>query len=175
MMLGLWTGPRVWAVALGTILAVAGVARGQEPETTEKNGGMKSTQQKPGSESQAPAEAKVPAAKHNWLSERLKDFAGDQKDLWTSPKNLQVSDATWLLPVSGIAAGLVVTDADYSRHISHDPKTMSHYNTISNAGIAALAGGAGAMWALSYKNHNSHWRETGFLAGEAAINSFAIM
>jgi membrane-associated phospholipid phosphatase len=174
MMLGLWTGPRVWAVALGTILAVAGVARGQEPETTEKNGEMKSTQQKPGSESQAPAEAKVPAAKHNWLSERLKDFAGDQKDLWTSPKNLQVSDATWLLPVSGIAAGLVVTDTDYSRHISHDPRTMSHYNTISNAGIAALAGGAGAMWALSYKNHNSHWRETGFLAGEAAINSFAI-
>jgi membrane-associated phospholipid phosphatase len=174
MMLGLWTGPRVWAVALGTILAVAGVAYGQEPETTEKNGEMKSTQQKPGSESPAPAEAKVPAAKHNWLSERLKDFAGDQKDLWTSPKNLQVSDATWLLPVSGIAAGLVVTDTDYSRHISHDPRTMSHYNTISNAGIAALAGGAGAMWALSYKNHNSHWRETGFLAGEAAINSFAI-
>jgi len=173
MILGLWTGPRPWAVALGTILAVAGIARGQEPETTEKNGEMKTAQQKPGSGAQ-PVEAKVPAAKHNWLTERVKDFAGDQKALWTSPKNLQISDATWLLPVSGITAGLVVTDADYSRHISHDPKTMSHYNTISNAGIAALAGGAGAMWALSYKNHNSHWRETGFLAGEAAINSFVI-
>jgi hypothetical protein len=166
--------PRLWAVALGTILAVAGIARGQELETTEKNGEMKTAQQKLESGPQEPAEAKSPATKPTWLTERLKDFAGDQKALWTSPKNLQVSDTAWLLPVSGITAGLIATDADYSRHISHDPKTMSHYNTISNAGIAALAGGAGAMWALSYKNHNSHWRETGFLAGEAAINSFAM-
>jgi hypothetical protein len=174
MILGLWTGPRLWAVALGTILAVAGIARGQEPETAEKNGEMKTAQQKLESEPQVAAEVKVPATRHNWLTERLEDFAGDQKALWTSPKNLKVSDTAWLLPVSGITAGLVATDVDYSRHISHDPKTMSHYNTLSNAGIAALAGGAGAMWALSYRNHNSHWRETGFLAGEAAINSFAI-
>jgi len=80
MILGLWTGPRLWAVALGTILAVAGIARGQEPETTEKNGEMKTAQQKPGSGAQ-PVEAKVPAAKHNWLTERVKDFAGDQKAL----------------------------------------------------------------------------------------------
>ncbi len=27
------------------------------------------------------------------------------------------------------------------------------------------------MWLLSYPSHREHWRETGFLATEAAINS----
>src|ERR1700681_150320 len=79
-----------------------------------------------------------------------------------------------MVSVCGIISAVVVTDAAYSRPPIHDPKTMSHYNTISNAGIAALAGGAGAMWMLSYKNHNSHWRETGFLSGEAALNSLVM-
>ena len=58
--------------------------------------------------------------------------------------------------------------------MSQDPKTISHYQSISNYGVAGLVGGAAAMWALSYKNHDSHWRETGFLSGEAALNSLII-
>src|SRR6201987_3397160 len=61
------------------------------------------------------------------------------------------------------------------RHISNNPTTVSHYNTASNAGVAALIGGAGAMWLFSYPKHNEHWRETGFLAGEAVLNSFVIV
>jgi Capsule assembly protein Wzi/PAP2 superfamily len=101
-----------------------------------------------------------------------KDFLEDQKQIWTSPARLRFADADWLVPTSGFAAGLFVTDRDVSTHLSNDPKTMSHYNTLSNAGVAALVGGAGAMWLLSYPSHRDHWRETGFLAGEAAINSF---
>jgi hypothetical protein len=168
-------GPTPGAAALGIILGLAGVAFGQEPESsdkTDKNSEMNTAQQKPIPDSPAPTGA--PVATHHWTVKLLKDFAGDQKALWTSPKNLQFTDATWLVPAGGITAGLIVTDSDYSRHISHDPKTMSHYDNISNAGIAALAGGAGALWVLSYKNHNSHWRETGFLSGEAALNSFVM-
>jgi membrane-associated phospholipid phosphatase len=55
-----------------------------------------------------------------------------------------------------------------------DKSTTSHYVTLSNAGIGALAGGAGMMWVFSHVNHNAHWRETGFLAGEAALNSLAV-
>src|SRR5258708_35350524 len=58
--------------------------------------------------------------------------------------------------------------------MSKDPRTLSPYKTISDAGIAGLVGGAAAMWVFSYKNHDSHWRETGFLAGEAALNSLII-
>jgi hypothetical protein len=168
------TGLSLGALVLGMILKPTGVALGQEPETTEKKGEMNTAQQRPSSQSPTSQEIRVRVKRHHWLTERLNDFGGDQKDLWTSPRNLQFSDTVWLVPVSGLAAGLFVTDADSSRHMSHDPNTISHYKSISYAGIAALAGGAGAMWALSYKNHDSHWRETGFLAGEAALNSLVI-
>jgi hypothetical protein len=95
----------------------------------------------------------------------------DQKQIWTSPLHLRFSDTEWLVPFAGITAGLLVTDSDVSRHLSHTPSTLSHYNTLSNAGIGALAGGAAGMWLLSYPTHNSHWRETGLLAGQAALNA----
>jgi hypothetical protein len=102
------------------------------------------------------------------------DFLKDQKEMWTSPARLRFSDATWLVPLGGLTAGLLVTDTDVSRHLSRDPKTLSRYNTLSNAGVAALAGGAGAMLLLSYRNSNEHWRETGLLSGEAALQSLAM-
>jgi hypothetical protein len=100
-----------------------------------------------------------------------KDFLGDQKQIWTSPIRLRFADADWLVPMSGFAAGLFSTDRDFSTHLSHDPHTLSRNKTYSDAGVAALVGGAAAMWILSYPSHREHWRETGFLAGEAAINS----
>ena len=102
-------------------------------------------------------------------------FLLDQKQVWTSPARLQWADVNWLVPLSGLSAGMFVTDADMSRHVSHNPTTVSHYNTLSNAAVAGLLGGAGAMWVLSYPKHNQHWRETGFLAGEAVVNSLVVV
>jgi len=31
------------------------------------------------------------------------------------------------------------------------------------------------MWLLSHQTHNEHWRETGFLSGEAALNSLVVV
>src|SRR5467141_4479580 len=100
-----------------------------------------------------------------------KRFLEDQKQIWTSPAKIRFSDAQWLVPVSGITAGLFVTDSDFSRHLSQKPTTISHYKTLSNAGVGALIGGAGGMWLLGHVRHNEHWSETGFLAGEAVVNS----
>src|SRR5262249_35557410 len=71
----------------------------------------------------------------------------------------------------GVASTMFVTDAQFSRHLSNNPGTIHHYKTLSDAGVAALVGGAGGLWLLSFPKHNSHWRETGFLSGEAALNS----
>ena len=103
------------------------------------------------------------------------DFLSDQKDLWTSPSRLSALDVDWLVPLSGITAGLFTTDAQYSRSLSHNPTTISRYNKLSNVGVVGLVGGAGAMWLFSYKNHNEHWRETGFLSAQAAINSLVMI
>jgi len=104
-----------------------------------------------------------------------KDFLLDQKQIWTSPARLRFSDTQWLVPLSGITAGLFVTDRDFSKHLSQNPSTLSHYKTLSDAGLGALVGGAGGMWLLGHARHDEHWSETGFLAGEAALNSLVMV
>lgn len=101
----------------------------------------------------------------------LYDFADDQKQIWTSPSRIRLPDANWLVPLAGITAGLFVTDRDYSASLSQNPSTIKHYKSISNYGIAGLIGGGAGLYLLSFPTHNDHWRETGLLAGEAALNS----
>src|SRR5713226_7903488 len=100
-----------------------------------------------------------------------KRFLEDQEQILASPAKVRFSDAQWLVPLSGVTAGLFVTDASYSRHLSQNPTTLSHYKTLSDASVGALIGGASGMWLLGHVKHNEHWSETGFLAGEAALNS----
>jgi membrane-associated phospholipid phosphatase len=99
------------------------------------------------------------------------DLLEDQKRIWTSPSKIHLSDANWLVPLGGITAGLFVTDHQFSASLNQNPTTIKHYKDISNYGIAGLIGGAGGLYILSFPTHNEHWRETGFLAGEAALNS----
>jgi membrane-associated phospholipid phosphatase len=105
------------------------------------------------------------------LGTLTRDFLGDQKRIWTSPAHLEFTDAQWIVPIASFSAGLFVTDAEYSKHLSKDPNTISRYKNISDVGVGALIGGAGGMWVLGHMKHNEHWSETGFLAGEAAIGS----
>jgi capsule assembly protein Wzi/PAP2 superfamily protein len=105
----------------------------------------------------------------------LEKFMGDQKEIWTSPAKLRFSDTDWLVPLSGVTAGLFVTDREYSKHLSGSPATLSRYKTLSNASVGALIGGAGGMWVLGHASHNQHWSETGFLASEAALNSLVMV
>ncbi len=110
-------------------------------------------------------------ASHTGFRGLGRSFLLDQKQMWESPSRIRFSDTEWLVPMVGVSTGLFVTDREFSRHLSHDPTKINHYKTYSNAGVGALVGGAAGMWLLSYPSHNEHWRETGFLAGEAALNS----
>ena len=101
----------------------------------------------------------------------IADFIEDQKHIWTSPFRTRLSDAPWLVPLGGVTAGLFVTDRQYSASLSQNAATLSHYKSVSDYGIAALIGGGAGLYLFSYPAHNERWRETGFLAGEAALNS----
>jgi len=56
----------------------------------------------------------------------IADFLDDQKQIWTSPSHLRLSDANWLVPLGGITAGLFVTDRQYSASIHESPTTVKH-------------------------------------------------
>lgn len=106
-----------------------------------------------------------------WVPQLLTDFAQDQHHIWTSPVHVKLSDTAWLVPLGGLTAALFATDREYSASLSNNPTTIKHYKTISDAGLAGLVGAGAGLYLLSFPKHNPHWRETGFLAGEAALNS----
>ena len=105
------------------------------------------------------------------FSGHVAEFIEDQKQIWTSPFRVRRADAPWLAPLAGLTAGLLVTDSQYSASLSQNASTLKHYKTVSDVGVAALIGGGAGMYLFSFPTHNEHWRETGFLAGEAALNS----
>ena len=118
-----------WAASSLTLTAAASLAA--PPQAEEQGGGTSK-------ESSSVAEAKKmsagkkivtdPDSEFNaappWSFKGLgKEFLQDQEQIWTSPAKLRFSDAQWLVPVSGITAGLFVTDTDYSKQFvaqSHD-------------------------------------------------------
>jgi membrane-associated phospholipid phosphatase len=161
---------------LGTALLFSvgkvSVSYAQEQRTGPAASETASEKHTPSSITDNPPEVNaVSKASEGTLKGLVGRFVGDQREIWTSPARLRFSDTEWLVPLSGITAGLFVTDRDFSKHLSQSPTTISRYKNLSNAGVGALIGGAGGMWLLGHVSHNEHWSETGFLAGEAALNS----
>ncbi len=103
----------------------------------------------------------------------LKRFAKDQEQLWTFPGRLRVADAEWLMPFALTTAFLIGTDTEFSKHLSNSPSRVNNSATFSNFGIGAMGAMAGGFYLWGKVTHDDHRRETGFLAGEAAINSLA--
>ena len=103
----------------------------------------------------------------------FKNFIDDQKAIWASPFHVRLVDADWLVPLGGAAAAMFATDTEVSKHLSNSPSRISNSNSLSNYGIASLIAAAGGMYLWGHFVHNDHMRETGFLAGEAAVNSLA--
>ena len=99
------------------------------------------------------------------------DFLEDEKNVFTSPARVRFDDAKWLVPLGGLTAGFFVTDRQHSASLPQTPSTLRHYRDVSDAGVAALVGAGAGMYLFSYPAHNEHWRETGLLAGEAALDS----
>src|SRR5215471_18074191 len=169
---------------IGAVLASSVVLAAQQqqdpekqnqPVSAERDGGAFGEEKLKEIGSRVTVEQDFFATPHHSFTRLAGDFLKDQKQIWTSPAKLRFSDTQWLVPLSGIAAGLFVTDRDFSRHLSQNPTTIHHYKTLSNGGVAALVGSGAGMWLLGHASHNEHWSETGFLAGEAALNSLVMV
>ena len=162
-------------VASGAVLASAaqGWAQDLSDASTVSTPSANPIEAKPKSQVLVPNKRYVASddSMHTGFLGHMTDFVHDQKQIWTSPSRIRLSDANWLVPLGGITAGLFVTDRQYSASISQNPTTLKHYKSVSNYGIAGLIGGSAGLYLLSFPTHNERWRETGFLAGEAALNS----
>jgi membrane-associated phospholipid phosphatase len=99
-------------------------------------------------------------------------FAEDQKAIWSSPFHLHAQDTNWLVPAGVGTLGLVIADKHIMRHFVSTP--IAHSNSFSNYGLATMIGGAASLYLLGTTTHDDHARETGFLAGEAAMNSLMV-
>ena len=104
----------------------------------------------------------------------FKHLVSDQYAIWTSPKNLHVGDAGWLVPFGGLAAALFSTDQQFSRHLSNSPSRLNNFDNFSTYGAYSMVGSAAAMYLWGHFTHNEHMRETGFLSGEVLIDSLAV-
>jgi membrane-associated phospholipid phosphatase len=104
----------------------------------------------------------------------LKNLASDQKSIWTSPTRLRWADGAWLFPLAAVTGGFFATDRAVPPALSGDPKNLNHYSNFSNYGVYSLVGAGGGLYLWSKLSRDDHQRETGILAGEAAINSFAV-
>src|SRR5215469_7207833 len=167
-----WIGA---ALVVGAVLLCAAQGWAQEPSDREPvpTPSANTINSEPKERALLPIKRYVASddSMHSGFFGHMTDFANDQKQIWTSPSRVRLSDASWLVPLGGITAGLFVTDRQYSASINQNPTTIKHYKSVSNYGIAGLIGGGAGLYLLSFPTHNERWRETGFLAGEAALNS----
>lgn len=166
--------PQLLCVLLSAALFLVNAAMAQDQER-EHNPTPDSVTHPPASSYEsrgAPQDAE--SSRKGSLPKLLDDFGQDQKHIWTSPARIRLADATWLVPFAGITAGLLVTDRGYSNSLSRQTSTINHYKNVSNLGVGALVASGAGMYLLGFPTHNEHWRETGWLAGEAVLNSLVV-
>jgi membrane-associated phospholipid phosphatase len=96
----------------------------------------------------------------------------DQKSFWSTPFHMTQPEWQWTVPLAFVGAGLLATDTAIEKHAPTSPTTVSHANTASNAGLAALAAAGGGIFLWGQVTHDEDKRETGFLSGEAGIDAF---
>lgn len=99
-------------------------------------------------------------------------LVSEQKTIWTSPWHLHAEDRNWLLPLGLGTAGLLASDKDIMRHFGSTP--IAHSGSFSNYGLGAMIASAASLYLRGVRGHDDHSRETGFLTGEAAVDSVVV-
>ena len=98
----------------------------------------------------------------------------DQKHFWTLPARARKQDLKWILPAAGATAALIASDGWISKQVPDRPDQLDRSLRISNYSLYSLVAAGGGAFVLGQLSNNDHMRETGLLAGEAAINATAV-
>jgi len=97
-------------------------------------------------------------------------LAGDQRDFWSSARELAKPESLpAFLPFAGFSGLLIGEDNWISRQVPVGQVRRSQQ--VSNYAAYSLAGAAAGSFVFGSLTGNDHSRETGFLSSEAALNS----
>jgi len=77
----------------------------------------------------------------------------------------------WVAPSLVVGGLLIKADQTIEGHVPTSKSTVSHAVTASNAGVAALTATGAGLFLLGHIQGDDQKRETGILAGEAAIGA----
>ena len=105
----------------------------------------------------------LPIAKH---------VLNDQRAFWTAPVHFRVRDLEWGVPFAGATAAFIASDSWLSKQIPLGKVQTS--KTVSDYGAYSFIGAGAGAFLLGHLTGNDRMSETGFLSGEAAINSTAV-
>lgn len=100
----------------------------------------------------------------------LKHIAWDQKQFWVNgATQWNKNKVKTVVPFAAFSTALIASDSWISKQVS--PSGINRSRTFSNYGVYSLVGAGASAYLWGRVTHNDHLRETGFLAGEAAIGS----
>jgi membrane-associated phospholipid phosphatase len=98
----------------------------------------------------------------------------DQKAIWTSPLHIKPMDAMWILPLAAVTGTMIGSDQHTMTDlININLNDQHHFNTLSNAGVAALGVAPATMYLWSLNHYAPQAHETGLLSGEALVDGLA--
>lgn len=159
-----------------TILVLSGAASAQQAETTpppsqktlwvDSDGNKKEDRNydlQPGTDPD-----------NRLFSPFAKHLVEDQKHFWTLPAQAKKADLKWILPIAGATAGMIASDSWISKQVPNRPNQLNSSLKVSNYSLYSLVAAGGGAFILGKLSNNDHMRETGLLAGEAAINATAV-
>ncbi len=167
-------------IAATSTWCVNGVAREPDQQAATAVNADENAQRQPSNDGDGTEDAtavgdKQPADYDNSLGVAfVKNLVADQKAIWTSPAHLHWADGSWLFPLAAVTAGLFATDRAVPPALSKNPTKLNQYVKISDYGVYSLIGAGGGLYLWSKISGNDHQRETGVLAGEAAIDGYAV-
>ena len=98
----------------------------------------------------------------------------DQAAIWTSPFHAKVRDLTWLVPLGATTGVLIGSDQHSMLRERSNALARSRSSNVSNAGLATMLAIPAVTYFAGYFGGNGQQRETGLLAGEAVIDSYAV-
>lgn len=114
-----------------------------------------------------------PAPENKLLLPFLKHITDDQRQFWSSLKELRKPAALeTFLPFAGFTGALIAGDRWIAKQVPANQARRSR--DISNYAVFSLVGAAAGSYAAGHWARNEHLRETGFLSGEAALNGTLI-